>query len=49
MHDTPQACDICLAHGGEVVYFLVFIGLLKERPILDHHAKAHIHEICQIS
>ena len=21
------------------------IGLSKERPILDHHAKAHIHEI----
>ena len=26
-----------------------FIGLLKERPILDHHAKAHIHEIWWIS
>ena len=24
-------------------------GLSKERPILDHHAKAHIHEIRQIS
>ena len=28
----------------------IFIfGLLKERPILDHHAKAHIHEIWWIS
>ena len=25
------------------------IGLSKERPILDHHAKAHIHEIWRIS
>ena len=25
------------------------IGLSKERPILDHHAKAHIHEIRRIS
>ena len=24
-------------------------GLSKERPILDHHAKAHIHEIRRIS
>ena len=31
--------------------FLCFslFGLLKERPILDHHAKAHIHEIQWIS
>ena len=28
---------------------LNFIGLSKERPILDHHAKAHIHEIRRIS
>ena len=25
------------------------IGLSKERPILDHHPKAHIHEIRRIS
>ena len=25
------------------------VGLSKERPILDHHAKAHIHEIRRIS
>ena len=25
------------------------IGLSIERPILDHHPKAHIHEIWQIS
>ena len=25
------------------------VGLSKERPILDHHAKAHIHEIWRIS
>ena len=27
----------------------LLIGLSKERPILDHHAKAHIHEIRRIS
>ena len=26
-----------------------FLGLSKERPILDHYAKAHIHEIRRIS
>ena len=25
------------------------VGLSKERPILDHHPKAHIHEIWRIS
>ena len=33
----------------EWVFFLTMIGLSKERPILDHHAKAHIYEIRQIS
>ena len=28
--------------------FTVLIGLSKERPILDHHAKAYIHEIREI-
>ena len=28
---------------------LILIGLSKERPILDHHPKAHIHEIRRIS
>ena len=29
--------------------WLLLFGLSKERHILDHHAKAHIHEIWQIS
>ena len=33
----------------ETVGYCYIIGLSKERPILDHHAKAHIHEIRQIS
>ena len=28
---------------------LSIFGLSKERPILDHHPKAHIHEIRRIS
>ena len=30
-------------------FWHVVFGLLKERPILDHHTKAHIYEIWQIS
>ena len=28
---------------------ILLIGLSKERPILDHHAKTHIHEIRRVS
>ena len=36
---TPMHCE----------RFALMFGLSKERPILDHHAKAHIHEIRRIS
>ena len=38
---------LILCHRGWI-YHGIF-GLSKERPILDHHAKAHIHEIRRIS
>ena len=37
--------SICLSTSLSVY---VLFGLSKERPILDHHAKAHIHEIRRI-
>ena len=37
-----------LVYWNQVKKF-IFIGLSKERPILDHHPKAHIHEIRRIS
>ena len=38
-----------LANFELLHYLLDMIGLSIERPILDHHPKAHIHEIWRIS
>ena len=39
----------CYGKTFEIINDVALIGLSKERPILDHHAKAHIHEIRRIS
>ena len=38
-----------LSSPGKLGQQLFIVGLSKERPILDHHAKAHIFEIRWIS
>ena len=38
---------LTILHAHSLIYSL--IGLSIERPILDHDAKAHIHEIRRIS
>ena len=44
--DPGGAAGMC----PPVLFFDIHIfGLSKERPILDHHPKAHIHEIRRIS
>ena len=43
-HSLPTAL-----HETEEFLLSYLIGLLKERPILGDHAKAHIHEIWWIS
>ena len=42
-------CDLTLRSTIQKLSPYFIFGLSKERPILDHHAKAHIHEIRWIS
>ena len=41
-------CDVEVVASGMRIESALF-GLSKERPILDHHPKVHIHEIRRIS
>ena len=54
--NTPRGCTFYRSFNYFCAYLVrryvvaaTLVGLSKERPILDHHAKAHIHEIRQIS
>ena len=41
--------ELSFSYTVPTIMSATIFGLSKERPILDHHAKAHIHEIRRIS